>query len=183
MARMTPLWTMENVEDPDQIKDFLAPHGIDFAVWGVPDEAGKLACKGRLEDSDKSRLLELFRTELEQAANDQGYVEADVIAIRKDLPGLDEALAKFDKVHYHDDDEVRAIVGGGGVFGFVLDDGRQLLLAIEAGEYISVPAGMWHWFYCFEDRNITCLRLFKDSSGWIPHYRSTERGITAAVAS
>ena len=174
---------MQELDDPDTIASFLAPHGIDFAVWGVPDEAGRIAAKERLTDDEKGRMLELFKDELEKAAADQGYVEADVIAIRPDLPGLDEALAKFDKVHYHDDDEVRAIVGGGGVFGFILDDGRQLLLAIEAGEYISVPAGMWHWFYCFENRNITCLRLFKDTSGWIPHYRSTDRGVPMAVAS
>ena len=78
--------------------------------------------------------------------------------------------------HFHDDDEVRAIVGGRGVFGFVGDDGRQFLLTVEPGDYISVPGGMWHWFYCDDTRNITAIRLFKDTTGWTPHYRSTERG-------
>jgi len=71
---------------------------------------------------------------------------------------------------------VRAIVGGRGVFGFVGDDGRQFLLTVEPGDYISVPGGMWHWFYCDDTRNITAIRLFKDTTGWTPHYRSTERG-------
>ena len=95
------------------------------------------------------------------------------------MPGLTDALAKFDKVHFHDDDEVRAIGGGRGVFGFIADDGRQFLLTVEAGDYISVPAGVWHWFYCVDGRNITCLRLFKDDSGWIPRYRDTTRGVPA----
>ena len=104
---------------------------------------------------------ELFPRQLQDAQGDTGYRNADVIAIRDDLPGLDEALAKFDRLHYHDDNEVRAIVGGEGVFGFMFDDDRQFLLKIEAGEYIDVPAKTWHWFYCTESRN-TALRLFED---------------------
>ena len=75
-----------------------------------------------------------------------------------------------------------AIVGGGGVFGFVGDDGRQLLLTVEPGDYIRVPAGMWHWFYCHGDKNITALRLFKAPAGWVAHYRDTRRGQPAQQA-
>ena len=176
MATLTPLWTQTTTTDTAAISDFLAPMGIDFERWPLPSEVESIAAQPSLTDEDKSRLLSLFKGELDRAAADKGYVEADVITIRPDFPGLNDALAKFDKVHYHDDDEVRAIVGGGGVFGFIGDDGRQFLLEVGPGEYISVPAGMWHWFYCLEGRDITCLRLFKDTSGWVPHYRPTARG-------
>ncbi len=177
MARLTPLWTAPALREPAEISAFLDARGIRFERWTLPEEVTELASRRRLDDDAKARLLELFRVELAREADAAGYVDADVIAIRPDLPGLDGALAKFDKVHFHDDDEVRAIVGGRGVFGFIADDGRQFLLQIEAGEFISVPAGAWHWFYCLEDRDITALRLFKDSAGWTPRYRSTARGV------
>lgn len=142
----------------------------------MPDEARALAAQNRLSDENKQRLLELFGAQLQDAKGQTGYNNADVIAIRDDIPGLDEALAKFDRLHYHDDNEVRAIVGGEGVFGFTLDDDRQFLLKIEAGEYINVPAKTWHWFYCTELKNITALRLFEDMTGWVPHYRSDDSG-------
>lgn len=179
MAQLQPLWTTECTVAADEIAAFLGARGIAYERWDLPEEARTLAAQERLTDSEKERLLELFRAHLDRLATDAGYVDADVIAIRNDMPGLDDALAKFDKVHYHDDDEVRAIVGGGGVFGFIADDGRQFLLTVEAGDYISVPAGVWHWFYCLDARNITCLRLFKDTTGWSPHYRDTSRGVPA----
>jgi len=176
MAKLTPLWTQNETTDPKEIGPFLAEEGIDFALWELPEEVVALAAKSRLSDEEKARLLEIFQGKITAVNEEKGYVDADVVAIRGDLPGIDDALAKFDKVHFHDDDEVRAIVGGRGVFGFIARDGKQFLLEVQAGEYISVPAGMWHWFYCHEERNITALRLFKDTSGWVPRYRAVERG-------
>ena len=168
MATLTPLWTGNPLTDVGDITSFLAERGIVFATWDLPAEAQELAALPRLDDEQKARLLALFADELGASK----YSDADVVAIRPDLPGLDGALAKFDRLHYHDDDEVRAIVGGEGVFGFMTDDDWQFLLCIEAGEYISVPGRTWHWFYCTESKNITALRLFEDMSGWTPHYRS-----------
>ena len=168
MAVLTPLWTGVALKNSDEISAFLAKRGIVFATWELPAEAKELSALPSLDAEQKARLLALFSEEL-GATN---YTNADVIAIRPELPGLDDALAKFDRIHYHDDDEVRAIVGGDGVFGFIGEDDRQFLLHIQAGEYISVPAGTWHWFYCTEAKNITALRLFEDMTGWVPHYRS-----------
>ena len=168
MAILTPLSTGEAIVDAEAVASYLSERNISFATWEMPDEAKSLAGLPHLDDSQKARLLALFADKL-GATN---YTNADVIAIRPDLPGLDGALAKFDRLHYHDDDEVRAIVGGEGVFGFMDSDDRQFLLHIVAGEYISVPARTWHWFYCTPSKNITALRMFEDMSGWVPHYRS-----------
>ncbi|TNF25298.1 MAG: cupin domain-containing protein [Deltaproteobacteria bacterium] len=180
MARLQPLWTPDDAvetTDPIAIAAFLRERDIVFERWPLPDRVRELAAKARLDDTDKAALLAAFAAELAKKSADAGYGSADVVAIRPDLPGVDDALAKFDRVHFHDDDEVRAIVGGHGVFGFFGDDGRQFLLTVEAGDYISVPAGVWHWFYCGEDKRITALRLFRDTSGWVPRYRDTARGV------
>lgn len=176
MAVLIPLWTQSPTTDTAVIQGFLAARGIAFERWEVPAAAAEIAKKARLDDDDKATLLATFSDRLREKAETQGYKACDVVAIRPGLPGVDEALAKFDRVHFHDDDEVRAIVGGEGVFGFVGDDGRQFTLTMQAGEYISLPAGMWHWFYCLDTKNVTAIRLFKDNPSWVPHYRETERG-------
>jgi 1,2-dihydroxy-3-keto-5-methylthiopentene dioxygenase len=176
MATLTPLWTLDPITDDAAIIDFLGARGITFERWAMPSEAASLASQHRLSDADKQRLLELFRDKLTEKAERDGYRSADVVVIRPDIPGVDDALAKFDKVHFHDDDEVRAIVGGEGVFGFIGDDGRQFTLTMRGGEYVSLPAGMWHWFFCLQSKNATALRLFKENPSWVAHYRSTERG-------
>jgi len=176
MAVLTPLWTHSPTSDPKTIEAFLAARGIRFEVWDLPATAIELAARDRLSDDDKQVLLTLFADKLAEKASRDDYKFADVIAIRPDLADVDQALAKFDRVHFHDDDEVRAIIGGLGVFGFVGDDGRQFTVTMEPGEYISLPAGVWHWFYCLDAKNVTALRLFRDNPSWVPHYRSTERG-------
>lgn len=173
MARLVPLWTERERTHPDEVRSFLARHGIQFQTWPLPDDVRKLAEKEQMSDEDKQQLLALFRDRLDRLAEEEGYVHQDVVAVRP-FEGVDDKLAKFDRVHYHDDDEVRAIAGGRGVFGFVEESGRQFLLEIEAGEYISVPAGMWHWFYVFQERHVTAIRLFRDPEGWVPHYRFPE---------
>ncbi len=175
MARLIPLWTGLPVEDPAAIADFLAPAGVLFRRREVPAQSQRFAASDSLDDDARAALVAAFREELTRITGGDAYPGADVVAVRP-VPGVDDALARFDRVHFHDDDEVRAIVGGSGIFGFTGDDGRQFLLEVAAGDFISVPAGMWHWFYCGDDRNITAIRLFADNSGWTPHYRSTERG-------
>lgn len=179
MALLTPLFTVPAIADPDAVRSFLNARGILFEAWTMPPEAAEIAAQSRVSDADKARLIELFQEKLSEKKATAGYGSADVVAIRKDLPNVDDALAKFDKVHYHDDDEVRAIVGGAGIFGFVGADGRQFTLRMDAGEYISVPAGTWHWFYCDDQKNVTAIRLFKEQPSWVAHYRSTEPGVPA----
>jgi len=182
MAVLTPLWTQSPTSDPATIRAFLKARGVEFERWELPASAQAIAAKASVSDEDKQTLLRLFADKLAEKALRQGYQAADVVVIRPHLPGVDLALAKFDRVHFHDDDEVRAIVGGGGGFGFVADDGRQFTLALQPGEYLGLPAGMWHWFYCLDTKNVTAIRLFKDNPSWLAHYRTTERGQPSGLA-
>jgi 1,2-dihydroxy-3-keto-5-methylthiopentene dioxygenase len=83
-------------------------------------------------------------------------------------------LAKFDKIHYHTDDEVRYILAGRGFFGFVEPDGEQFLLEVAAGDYINVPANTEHWFEMKDSKRIKAVRYFIDTSGWTPVYTQRE---------
>jgi 1,2-dihydroxy-3-keto-5-methylthiopentene dioxygenase len=44
-------------------------------------------------------------------------------------------------------------------------------VVVEAGDLIVVPAGRNHRFLLTDRKHIRCVRLFKDTSGWVPNYR------------
>ena len=106
-----------------------------------------------------------------------GYVTADVIDVRPETPNLDAMLAKFNREHWHDEDEVRFIVEGRGVFHIHPPGKAVFAIEVEAGDLIRVPRGTHHWFDLCADRRIRAIRLFQDQSGWTPHY--TETGVDA----
>jgi len=74
------------------------------------------------------------------------------------------------------DDEVRYIIDGEGVFGFVLPPSlpSQMELTVQPEAYINVPAGTEHWFYLTPQRRLKALRYFTGTEGWTPLYTGKE---------
>lgn len=101
----------------------------------------------------------------------RGYVAQDIIQLMPETPGLDQLCDKFKDEHLHTDDEVRFVLAGSGVFDLRSADDRWLRAEVEAGDLLVVPAGLYHRFFLTDERQIRCVRLFKDSSGWTPVYR------------
>jgi 1,2-dihydroxy-3-keto-5-methylthiopentene dioxygenase len=89
-------------------------------------------------------------------------------------PNLDAMLAKFSREHWHDEDEVRFIVQGRGIFHVNPQTSPVVGIEIESGDLSRVPRGTLHWFDLCSDRQIRCIRLFQDPNGWTPSY--TESG-------
>ena len=120
-------------------------------------------------------MLVGVRAEIETLKARGGYVTADVIDVNAETPNLDAMLAKFSSEHWHDEDEVRFIVEGRGLF-HVHPPGRPVFaIEVEAGDLIRVPRGTHHWFDLCGERRIRAIRLFQDRSGWTPHY--TDSGV------
>jgi 1,2-dihydroxy-3-keto-5-methylthiopentene dioxygenase len=94
--------------------------------------------------------------------------------LHPEVPNLDALLSKFNSCHYHADDEVRYIVAGEGIFGFVRPDGSQVELTVQPEEFINVPANSEHWFYLTPAKRIKAVRYFTTTEGWTPEYTSTE---------
>ena len=94
-----------------------------------------------------------------------GYVTADVIDVKPDTPNLDMMLAKFSREHWHDEDEVRFIIEGRGLFHVHPEQGDVFAIEVEAGDLIRVPRGTHHWFDLCADRRIRAIRLFQDTLG------------------
>jgi 1,2-dihydroxy-3-keto-5-methylthiopentene dioxygenase len=155
------------LRQPDAIGAFLRRYGIDYERW-VPSEP--IAAEAPAES-----VLAAYACEVDALKARGGYVTADVIDVRPETPNLDTMLAKFNREHWHDEDEVRFIIEGRGLFHIHPPNGPVFAIEVEAGDLIRVPRGTHHWFDLCIDRRIRAIRLFQDPSGWTPHY--TESGI------
>lgn len=100
-----------------------------------------------------------------------GYVHQDEVALSPETPNLEAICAKFVDEHRHDEDEVRFVLDGAGVFEIRSRDDRWMKITVERGDLIVVPKDRYHRFYLTDAQTIRCARLFTDPSGWVPHYR------------
>lgn len=115
--------------------------------------------------------MDAYQPHLDELMQKRGYVTQDIIALAPDTPNLDVALKKFDPEHLHEDDEVRFVLEGEGVFDIRSLDERWMRVIVEPGDLIVVPKGKHHRFELTERKTIRCVRLFKDPAGWTPVYR------------
>lgn len=108
---------------------------------------------------------------LEAFMRAQGYRTRDEIQLSPATPNLAAIEAKFDREHLHNDDEVRYVLEGEGIFDIRSKDDRWMRVIVQVGDLISVPKDRHHRFLLTERKQIRCARLFVDESGWTPHYR------------
>ena len=146
-------------EDPASIADVLRPIGVRFERWDLAMDAS----------ADEEALLNAFRPHLDALMGETGAGTADVIRLRPGNPAYPAMRQKFLDEHLHTEDEVRFFVQGAG--NFILHvDGQVYDAHCTAGDLISVPAGVKHWFDAGENPEATVLRVFTDTTGWTPHY-------------
>jgi len=155
--------------DEAEITSYLSGISIDYERWGSLNQVS--------EDATDQEILDGYASEIEAMKVKGGYVTADVISVVPTTPGLDAMLSKFNKEHWHDEDEVRFIVKGHGLFHIAPEGGDVVSIEMEAGDMIRVPRGTKHWFNLCGDKTVRAIRLFQDVSGWTPHY--TDSGVDA----
>ena len=149
----------------NDIVEHLASIGIDYEIWEPAHPTSP--------DAPQEEILAAYSKEIDKLKARGGYVTADVVNVTAQTPGLDAMLAKFSREHLHEEDEVRFIVHGHGVFHVHPPDSPVVAIEIEAGDLIRVPRGTWHWFDLCSDRQIRAIRLFQDPSGWTPVYSNS----------
>ena len=162
MARVTILNEDKVLTSAEEIAAELSVHGIEYERWTPSHPIA--------DNAPAEEILDAYSREIEELKTRGGYVTADVIDVSPETPGLDEMLAKFNREHWHDEDEVRFIIAGHGLFHIHSTTGAVLAIEVEAGDLIRVPRGTLHWFNLCSDRRIRAVRLFQDTAGWTPHY-------------
>ena len=141
------------LEQPDSsiAPDALAARGV--LSWSVPSD-----------DSARAALIDSVK-------RDHGYVDEDFIELKPETPNLDEICAKFDKEHFHTEDEVRYVVAGEGIFDVREGTDRWIRIEVSEGDMIVIPARTYHRFTLTPRKHIRCMRLFANHEGWAPLYR------------
>ena len=167
MALVTILDENRTIKGNQEIASYLLGCGIDYELWMPAHPVSA--------DASVEQILHAYSEEIDNLKARGGYVTADVIDVGPDTPGLDEMLRKFTREHWHDEDEVRFIISGHGLFHIHPKAGPVVAIEVEAGDLIRVPRGTWHWFNLCADRRIRAIRLFQDMAGWTPHY--TDSGV------
>lgn len=154
----------------------LAPLNVQLNCWPVGDnsEIQRLLAQDSLNDEEKEQVLQAVDGYFEDLKASAGYQSRDLIVLHPEVPNLDTLLSKFDRCHFHTDNEVRYIVAGEGIFGFVRPDGSQVELTVQPEEYINVPANTEHWFYLTPSKRIKAVRYFTTTEGWVPEYTDKE---------
>ena len=105
-----------SIAEPAEIAKYLATMGIDYERW----EAGEPVA----QSAPTEEILAAYAPQIERLKAQGGYVTADVIDVNSQTPGLDAMLARFNTEHWHDEDEMRYIVEGRGVFHIIRSKGR-----------------------------------------------------------
>ncbi len=167
MSRLTicderrPAQAMLRTEDAARIGHELARIGVRFERWDSPVRLAP--------DAADAAILEAYRPHLDRLMGESGAGAADVITLDETTADRAALREKFLREHTHTEDEVRFFVRGEG--SFVLHvEGRVYQACCTAGDLISVPSGIAHWFDAGERPSVTALRVFTDRSGWVAHY-------------
>jgi 1,2-dihydroxy-3-keto-5-methylthiopentene dioxygenase len=149
----------------DEVRDFLTGVQIEYERWETHETLPL--------DPTAEQILDAYSVEIDRLKERGGYTTADVIDIHSTTPGLDAMLAKFNIEHWHEEDEVRYILAGRGIFHIHPANGPVFAIEVGAGDLIRVPLGTLHWFDLCGERRIRAIRLFQDRAGWTPHYTNS----------
>ena len=143
-------------ENPAEIRELLASHGVRFEQWPTRDlPAG----------ASQEEILEAYGDEVAKLQAECGFQAADVVSLNPDNPQKEAFRKKFLDEHTHREDEVRFFVRGQGLF--YLHFGNQVFAVLcRKNDLISVPDGTRHWFDMGPEPEFTCIRLFTNPEGW-----------------
>jgi len=153
----------------EAVSDYLNQRGLIYQFWDTDRIKGRLKDSYHLDANEQKELLNSYEPEIQALRSTQGYITEDVIVLSPETPNLETILAKFDREHHHTDDEVRFIVDGSGVFT-ICQEQTIFDVVVGPGDLFVVPAFTRHWFTLTDERKIKCIRIFKDSSGWVAIY-------------
>jgi len=121
--------------------------------------------------------VEGHESKINEIAEERGYKNRDVINCTKEGLGqaYEEKLKNFFQEHMHEDEEIRYVLSGSGFFDVrETPSDAWIRLAVEPGDLLVIPPGIYHRFTLDENNDIKAMRLFKDEPKWIPYNRGQE---------
>ena len=151
--------------DATEIAEALAVVGVGFEQW----EASQPVQPGDAPDI----IMAAYREDIDRIVYAKGFRSIDVVSIAPDNEHRETMRAKFLDEHFHKEDEVRFFVAGSGLFTLHVKDKIYEILC-EAGDLISVPDRMTHWFDMGPEPSFVAIRFFTEADGWVGHFTGTD---------
>ena len=148
-----------------QIAEALSVIGVGFEQW----EASQSVQPGDAPEV----IMAAYREDIDRIVYANGFRSIDVVSIAPDNEHRETMRAKFLDEHFHKEDEVRFFVAGSGLFTLHVEDKVYEILC-EAGDLISVPDRMTHWFDMGPEPSFVAIRFFTEADGWIGHFTGTD---------
>ncbi len=170
MATIRVRHSNERITDQEAVAAFLEKQGVLYEHWDETKLPAALENKFILSDDEKQEILQTYDSEIRDLASRRGYLVWDVVALSDATPNIEELLKKFEQVHTHTEDEVRAITAGNGIF--IIKGSEEVGYfdcELSAGDVISGPENIPHFFTLMENRDVVAVRLFIETQGWIAH--------------
>ncbi|AWB44869.1 acireductone dioxygenase [Paenibacillus sp. CAA11] len=162
--------TNTTITDENEVSNFLSGFDVVYEHWNPNKLPEDLKNNFLLNDEQKQRILDTYEEEIKDLVARRGYRTWDVITLSETTPNIEELLAKFEQIHTHTEDEIRAIVAGSGIFIIKGDDETGYFdVVLQPGDLISVPENTVHFFTLTEERKVVAVRLFVEENGWIAH--------------
>ena len=151
--------------DAIEIAEELAVIGVGFEQW----EASHPVQPGDAPDT----IMAAYREDIDRIVYANGFRSVDVVSIAPTIENPEAVRAKFLEEHFHKEDEVRFFVAGSGLFTLHVKDNVYEILC-EAGDLISVPDRMTHWFDMGPEPSFVAIRFFTEADGWVGHFTGTD---------
>jgi 1,2-dihydroxy-3-keto-5-methylthiopentene dioxygenase len=156
-----PTVPLSETTDPGEMARALGDIGVRFERWAASEPVAPGA--------SQEAVLAAYRADVDRIMAAQGFEGVDVVSLSPDHPKRAELRGKFLDEHTHGEDEVRFFVGGAGLFS-LRPGGRVYEVLCEAGDLISVPAGLRHWFDMGPEPSFIAIRFFGGPDGWVGHF-------------
>lgn len=162
---MTMLFTPadgKSTTDFSKIQKFFLDRGVELARWTTTAQL--------TETATQEEILAAYEHELKPYMKRKGFQSCDVINVYPSMENKEEIRKKFIAEHTHSEDEVRFFVEGEGKFWFHLPSDEVFCLICTEGDFLSVPAGVKHWFDLAPHYHVKAIRIFTNKEGWVANY-------------
>ena len=148
------------LESSIEITKYLAEEEIIYQHWDL-----KVTSNINLDD-----VLDCYKDQIDMLKKERHYIHADLVTLNSRTPDLNKICQEFKKEHHHDEDEVRFVIEGEGIFEILsLSHDKMIKITTTPGDLIIIPAKRRHLFHLTKMEQITCMRLFKNNEGWTAH--------------
>jgi len=109
---------------------------------------------------------------LSAVRKERNYSYFDIVTVSPDrLPNYEAKIKSFYEEHLHTDEEIRFFLEGSGFFDVRGLKDEWIRIAANAGDMITLPAGIYHRFSTDEKNYAKVMRLFQGDPVWTAHNR------------